>query len=129
MPLLVLELYQPSNASFSIGTVSAGVTNQGKKHKAFSYDLFSKMAPSYVRRWAGQRVLSEVQLDDRGHEPQLDGQSRDSVPAQVEERQLKVGNFCKKIGKNIFGSFRLLRALSFAPLDPLLIFDLNCFCI
>ena len=129
MPLLVLELYQSSNASFSIGTVSAGVTNQGKKHKAFSYDLFSKMTPSYVRRWAGQRVLSEVKLDDRGHEPQLDGQSRDPVPAQVEERQLKVGNFCKKIGKIFLGLFVFYELWSFALLDPLLIFDLNCFCI
>ena len=51
---------------------------------------------THLCRWARERVFPQVEVDDGGHEPQLVGQDRDAVAAQVEERQLEVGDFCNR---------------------------------
>ena len=49
-----------------------------------------------IRGRAAPRVLAEVELRHRGHEAEFDGQSDDAIAAQVQKRQLEVGDFCMK---------------------------------
>ena len=52
---------------------------------------------THVRRWTCQRVLSEVEVDHGRHEAELVGQHRDPVAAHVQEGQLEVRDFWKRI--------------------------------
>ena len=48
-------------------------------------------APTAKIGWrTGQRVLLEMKISERDHEPQLYGETRESVAGQVQERQLKI---------------------------------------